>query len=170
MSCTLRNECINLELLKIVSSLADKLASAVSLARPVTWAEGIKSLTGNSRSIYHGSADKHWKTADGSLRYSKYSATSVICVHPPPPPHQTGAGSAVRTHREEIEVKVQQSHEHEHQQHSAAQLHVLLGRALPHGRDPGEHALSFRSRLGQQQEQAAPEGEVPVEGRGRVAG
>ena len=60
------------------------------------------------------------------------------------------------THREEIGVKVQQSHEHEYQQHPAAQLHVLLGGALAHGRHARKHALPFRPRLGQQQEQAAP--------------
>lgn len=72
----------------------------------------------------------------------------------------SSAINGVGTHGEEIGVEVQQGHEHEHQQHSATQLHVLLGRTLSHGGDSGEHALSFRTRLGQQQEQAAAEGEV----------
>lgn len=67
---------------------------------------------------------------------------------------------ATVTHREEVGVKVQQSHEHQHKQHSTAQLHVLLWRTLSHGGHPGKHALSFRTRLGQQQEQTAPKRQV----------
>lgn len=74
----------------------------------------------------------------------------------------------VSTHREEVGVKVQQSHEHEHQQHSTTQLHVLLWRTLSHGGDAGEHALSFRTRLGQQQEQTTSEGQVSGEGERTV--
>ena len=73
------------------------------------------------------------------------------------------------THREEVGVKVQQSHEHEHQQNSTAQLHVLLRRALSHRGDSGKHALSFRTRLGQQQEKTTSEGKVSGGGeRGRL--
>lgn len=68
--------------------------------------------------------------------------------------------NAVRTHREEIGVKVQQGHEHEHQQDPTTQLHVLLGRTLSHGGDSCKHALSFRTRLGQQQKQPTSEGKV----------
>lgn len=68
--------------------------------------------------------------------------------------------NGVSTHREEIGVKVQQGHEHEHQQYPTTQLHVLLGRTLSHGGDSCKHALSFRTRLGQQQKQTTPEGEV----------
>ena len=63
---------------------------------------------------------------------------------------------------------MQQSHEHEHQQYSTTKLHVLLRRALSHGRDSGKHALSFRTRLGQQQEQATSEGKVSVRGERTV--
>lgn len=59
---------------------------------------------------------------------------------------------------------MQQSHEHEHQQYSTAQLHVLLRRTLPHGGDSSKHALSFRTRLGQQEKQTTSEGKVPVRG------
>lgn len=74
----------------------------------------------------------------------------------------------VSTHREEVGVEVQESHEHEHQQYSTTQLHVLLRRALSHGGDSGKHALSFRTRLGQQQEQTTSEGKVSVRGERTV--
>ena len=73
-----------------------------------------------------------------------------------------GRGSTGETYREEAGVKVEQRHEHQDQQDSASELHVLLGGALTHGGDAREHALAFGSGLGQQQQQASSEGQVPA--------
>ncbi len=72
------------------------------------------------------------------------------------------------THREEAGVEVQQRHEHEHQKHAAAQLHVLLRRALSHRRHAGKHALPFRARLGQQQQEPSTQSQIPAQTHTRL--
>lgn len=73
-----------------------------------------------------------------------------------------------KAHREEAGVKVKQRHEHQDQQDPAPQLHVLLGGALAHGGHAREHALPFGTRLRQEQQQAASQGQVPAEQKGRA--
>ncbi len=58
---------------------------------------------------------------------------------------------------------MQQRHEHEHQKHAAAQLHVLLRRALSHRRHAGKHALPFRARLSQQQQEPSTQSQIPAQ-------
>lgn len=68
----------------------------------------------------------------------------------------------METYAEEAEVEMQQRHEHEDQEDPPPQLEQVLRRAEVAERGNAcEHAASFGPTLGQQEEEAAAQGQVP---------